>query len=60
LEKTVSQFQIAVLIGSLRCDSFNRKLADAMVKLAPPDVTFKQLNIGDLPLSISKHSRAIV
>ena len=46
----MSQFHIAVLIGSLRRDSFNRKLADAMVKLAPPDVTFKQLSIGDLPL----------
>jgi chromate reductase len=50
LEKIMSQFQIAVLIGSLRRDSFNRKLADAMAKLAPSDVKFKQLHIGDLPL----------
>lgn len=46
----MNQFHIAVLIGSLRRDSFNRKLADAMAKLAPSDVTFKQLSIGDLPL----------
>lgn len=46
----MNQFHIAVLIGSLRRDSFNRKLADAMTKLAPSDVTFKQLSIGDLPL----------
>ncbi len=44
------QFQIAVLVGSLRRDSFNRKLADAMTRLAPPDFTLKQLNIDDLPL----------
>lgn len=50
LEKIMNQFHIAVLIGSLRRDSFNRKLADAMAKLAPSDVTFKQLSIGDLPL----------
>ena len=46
----MSQFHIAVLVGSIRRDSFNRKLADALVKLAPADVTFKQLNIGNLPL----------
>ena len=46
----MSQFHIAVLVGSLRRDSFNRKLADAMAKLAPPDFTFKQLSLGDLPL----------
>ncbi len=46
----MSQIQIAVIVGSLRRDSFNRKLADAMVKLAPADFSFKQLQIGDLPL----------
>lgn len=46
----MSQYQIAVVVGSLRRDSFNRKLADAIVKLAPPEFSFKQLQIGDLPL----------
>jgi chromate reductase len=46
----MSQYQIAVIVGSLRKDSFNRKLADAVVKLAPPEFTFKQVQIGDLPL----------
>jgi len=46
----MSLFQIAVLVGSLRRDSFNLKLADAMAKLGPPDFTFKQLSLGDLPL----------
>lgn len=43
-------FQIAVIVGSLRRDSFNRKLANAMEKLAPVDFKLKQLEIGDLPL----------
>jgi chromate reductase len=46
----MTPFHIAVLVGSLRRDSFNCKLANAMVKLAPPEVSFKQLSIGDLPL----------
>ena len=46
----MSQYHIAVLVGSLRRESFNRKLASALVKLAPPEFTFRQLEIGDLPL----------
>jgi chromate reductase len=46
----MSKYQIAVVIGSLRKDSFNRKLANAIVKLAPPEFSFKQVQIGDLPL----------
>ncbi|HEX2825830.1 MAG TPA: NAD(P)H-dependent oxidoreductase [Burkholderiales bacterium] len=41
---------IAVLVGSLRRDSFNRRLASALMKLAPSDFSFTQLQIGDLPL----------
>lgn len=46
----MSHYQIAVVVGSLRKDSFNRKLASAIVKLAPSEFSFKQLEIGDLPL----------
>ena len=46
----MSQYHIAVIVGSLRRDSFNRKLADAVVKLASPEFSFKQVQIGDLPL----------
>lgn len=46
----MDKYQIAVIVGSLRRDSFNRKLASAMAKLAPPDFSFSQLEIGDLPL----------
>ncbi|RZJ13623.1 MAG: NADPH-dependent oxidoreductase [Rubrivivax sp.] len=46
----MSPIQIAVVVGSLRKDSFNRKLATALARLAPANVTFKQLQIDDLPL----------
>lgn len=46
----MKKYQIGVIVGSLRRDSFNRKLADALVKLAPAEFSFKQLRIDDLPL----------
>lgn len=46
----MSQYQIAVIVGSLRQDSFNRRLANAIVNMAPSYFSFKQLQIGDLPL----------
>ena len=46
----MTQYQIAVIVGSLREASFNRKLAEAIVKLAPPEFSFKQVTIGNLPL----------
>jgi chromate reductase len=46
----MSKFPIAVIVGSLRRDSFNRKLAHAVALLAPPDFSFRQVQIGDLPL----------
>jgi len=46
----MAQYQIAVIVGSLRKDSFNLKLANAIVKLAPADFTFRQVQISDLPL----------
>jgi chromate reductase len=45
----MSPYPIAVLVGSLRKESFNRKLADALARLAPRDFEFNQLRIDDLP-----------
>lgn len=42
--------KIAVIVGSLRKDSFNQKMANALCQLAPPELTFQQSQIGDLPL----------
>ena len=46
----MTQYTVAVVVGSLRRDSFNRKLATAIAKLAPAGLTFNQVVIGDLPL----------
>jgi len=46
----MSKYKIAVIVGSLRKDSFNRKLANAIVKLAPSEFTFQHVQISDLPL----------
>lgn len=46
----MSQYQIAVIVGSLRKESFNRQLAHALAKLAPAQVQFKEVAIGELPL----------
>lgn len=51
----MSTYQIAVIVGSLRQDSFNRKMAAALAKLAPAEFSFKQLEIGDLPLYNQDH-----
>jgi chromate reductase len=45
----MSQYRIAVLVGSLRRESFNRRLAQAVVKLAPAEFAFTQLRIDDIP-----------
>ncbi|MCD6034714.1 MAG: NADPH-dependent reductase [Rickettsiales bacterium] len=46
----MSQYQIAVIVGSLRKESFNRKFAEALIKLAPSEFSFTHVQIGDLPL----------
>ncbi|MBU3628590.1 NADPH-dependent FMN reductase [Polynucleobacter sp. AP-Reno-20A-A9] len=46
----MSNIKIAVIVGSLRKESFNRHLANAIIKIAPSSVSFKLVEIGDLPL----------
>lgn len=41
---------VAVIIGSLRKDSINRKVAHALVELAPSSLKLKIVEIGQLPL----------
>jgi chromate reductase len=42
--------KIAVIVGSLRKGSLNRKLGEALATLAPAGIEFTFPNIGDLPL----------
>lgn len=46
----MDKYLIAVIVGSLRKDSFNQKLANAIVKLAPEGFFFRRVRIDDLPL----------
>lgn len=46
----MSQYRIAVLVGSLRKDSFNLKLANALMKMMPADFLALRSLIHDLPL----------
>jgi chromate reductase len=46
----MSKIRVAVLVGSLRKDSFNRHLAKAVEQLAPSDLSFEHLRIDNLPL----------
>ena len=46
----MSQYDIAVIVGSLRRESFNHRFADALIRLAPAGFSFRPVGIGDLPL----------
>lgn len=46
----MSNYTIAVVVGSLRKESFNRALAKAVVKLGPANFSFNLVEISDLPL----------
>ncbi|MDB5955908.1 NADPH-dependent FMN reductase [Ramlibacter sp.] len=43
-------YRIAVLVGSLRRESFNRQLAQALVKLGQHQLEFVTVRMDDLPL----------
>ena len=45
----MDNYRIAVIVGSLRRDSINRRLADALAALAPKDFSLVQSRIDDLP-----------
>ena len=46
----MTSYTVGYLIGSLARQSINRKLARALVRLAPPGLELSEISIGDLPL----------
>lgn len=50
VNQDTAMFKIAVIVGSLRKESLNKKLFHALDKLNHTDLTFNLLNIHDLPL----------
>ncbi|MHC0054657.1 NADPH-dependent FMN reductase [Actibacterium sp. D379-3] len=45
----MSQYDVALLVGSFRTGSLNQRLADALVRLAPETLRFQQVPMADLP-----------
>jgi chromate reductase len=43
-------FKVGYLVGSLAKESINRKLARALVRLAPPELAMSEVPFNDLPL----------
>ncbi len=41
---------VALIVGSLRAESFNRKIADYVCQIAPQRWQISEIEIGDLPL----------
>lgn len=46
----MKKLKIAVIVGSLRKESFNLKTAKALIKLAPETLSFEIINIANLPM----------
>jgi len=46
----MSTHNVAVIVGSLRKESFNRKFANAVIAIAPETLRMAIVPIGDLPL----------
>jgi chromate reductase, NAD(P)H dehydrogenase (quinone) len=46
----VSTYTVGYFVGSLARASINRKLARALTRLAPPELTMREIPIGELPL----------
>jgi|SRR5688500_14777790 len=46
----MTTFTVGYFVGSLSTQSINRKLAGALVRLAPSDLTMREIPIKDLPL----------
>ena len=48
--RDMEQFKVGYLIGSLAKGSINRKLARALVKLAPASLVMREISFAELPL----------
>jgi chromate reductase len=46
----MTTYDVGYIVGSLSSTSINRRLAKALIRLAPPDLAFTEIPIGDLPL----------
>ena len=54
----MTQYTVGYFVGSLAKNSINRKLATALVRLAPGDLVMKEIPIRDLPLYSYDYDKA--
>jgi chromate reductase, NAD(P)H dehydrogenase (quinone) len=50
LSPVLSPFDVGVIVGSLRAQSVTRRLAEALMRLSPPSLAMRLIEISDLPL----------
>ena len=46
----MKKYTVAVLVGSLRKESYNKKVAKSLIELAPENVSLEIIELGNLPL----------
>ena len=46
----MARYKIGYFVGSLSSTSINRELSKALIRLAPEDLEFNEIAIGNLPL----------
>ncbi len=53
--KNMAKYQVGYFVGSLSSTSINRELSQVLIKLAPDDLEFTEIPIGNLPLYSQDH-----
>src|SRR4051794_16477458 len=49
-DEDVATFSVGYFVGSLAKKSINRRLALSLTRVAPPELSMREISIGDLPL----------
>ena len=55
----MTTIQVGYFVGSLSSTSINRVLSRALIRLAPADLEFTEIPIGNLPLYSPEYNRSI-
>jgi chromate reductase len=53
----MDSFKVGVIVGSLSSTSINRKLAKALMRVAPEGLAFVEIGFADLPLYSQDHDK---
>jgi chromate reductase, NAD(P)H dehydrogenase (quinone) len=55
MDEPTRRYNVGYFVGSLSSTSINRVLSRALIRLAPPDLAFTEIPIGNLPLYSPDH-----